>query len=151
MPAIRYEAAALRVVARERCPTGAQDMKPWGGGLWTQGRQLLCRAQHGGYVELGFSVPKAGRYRLRVLGTAGPDYGVIRAAIDGRLVGRAFDLYSGRVSPAGSLELGTLEIPAGRHRLRIAAVGKNPASQGFIFGLDAIDLLRPLSLGERAG
>jgi hypothetical protein len=34
-------------------------------------------------------------------------------------------------------------MPAGPHRLRVTAVGKNAASQGFAFGLDAVDLLSP--------
>jgi hypothetical protein len=56
-------------------------------------------------------------------------------------VGAEFDLYAGRICPAGALELGALEMPAGRHRLRVTSVGKNAASQGFSFGLDAVDLL----------
>ena len=86
-------------------------------------------------------MPKAGRYRLRVLASAAPDFGIVRAALDGKSLGAAFDLYAGRVCPAGSLELGTFEMPAGPHRLRVTAVGKNAASQGFAFGLDALDLL----------
>jgi hypothetical protein len=143
VPVVRHEAEAMPVLASQRCPSGPQDMKPWGGPMWSRGRQLMCQAQHGGFVELGFSVPKADRYRLRVLATAAPDFGIVRAALDGKPVGPEFDLYSGRVSPAGSLELGTLEMPAGRHRLRVTAVGKNAASQGFAFGLDAVDLLSP--------
>ena len=34
-------------------------------------------------------------------------------------------------------------MPAGPHRLRVTAVGKNTAAQGFAFGLDAVDLLSP--------
>ena len=143
VPVVRYEAEEIPVLASQHCSSSPQDMKPWGGPMWSHGRQLFCRAEHGGFVELGFSVPKAGRYRLRVLATAGPDFGIVRAALDGKPVGPAFDLYSGRVCPAGSLELGTLDMPAGPHRLRVTAVGKNAASQGFAFGLDAVDLLSP--------
>jgi hypothetical protein len=143
VPVVRYQAEEMPVLASQRCSTSPQDMKPWGGPMWSRGRQLLCGAQHGGFVELGFSVPKAGRYRLRALATAAPDFGIVRAALDGEPVGAPFDLYAGRVCPAGSLELGTFEIPAGPHRLRVTAVGKNAVSQGFAFGLDAVDLLSP--------
>ncbi len=143
VPVVRYEAEEMPVLASQHCSTSPQDMKPWGGPMWSHGRQLFCGAQHGGFVELGFSVPKAGRYRLRVLASAAPDFGIVRAALDGEFLGTAFDLYAGRVCPAGSLELGTLEMPAGPHRLRVTAVGKNAASQGFAFGLDAVDLLSP--------
>ena len=143
VPVVRYEAEGMPVLASQHCSTSPQDMKPWGGPMWSHGRQLFCGAQQGGFVELGFSVPKAGRYRLRVLASAAPDFGIVRAALDGKPLGAAFDLYAGRVCPAGSLELGTFEMPAGPHRLRVTAVGKNAASQGFAFGLDAVDLLSP--------
>jgi hypothetical protein len=90
---------------------------------------------------LGFEVRKPGRYRVRMLGTAGPDFGTISAALDGRNVPGGFDLYCGRVSPAGSLELGTHDLGAGAHTLRVTSVGKNPASKGFSFGVDAVDLI----------
>ena len=126
---------------------GSQDMKPWGGPMWSRGRQLFCGAQQGGFVERSFSLPKGGRYRLRVLASAAPDFGIVRTALDGKSLGMAFDLYAGRVCPAGSLELGTLQPDepntAGPHRLRVTAAGKNAASQGFAFGLDAVDLLSP--------
>ncbi len=143
VPVVRYEAEEMPVLARRHCSTNPQDMKPWGGPMWSHGRQLFCGAEQGGFVELGFSVAKAGRYRLRVLASAAPDFGIVRAALDGKPVGAATDLYSGRVCPAGSLELGAFDMPAGPHRLRVKAVGKNAASQGFAFGLDAVDLLSP--------
>jgi hypothetical protein len=141
VPAERFEAEQLAVAARERCAASSQDMKPFGRPMWSQGRQLFCQAEKGGFVELEFTARKAGRYRLRALATAAPDYGRIRAALDGKPLEPDFDLYSGRVCPAGSLELGTWNFSAGRHRLRFTAVGKSPASPGFSFGLDAIDLM----------
>jgi hypothetical protein len=74
VPVVRYEAEGMPILARDRCSTSPQDMKPWGGPMWSHGRQLFCRTEHRGFVELGFSVPKAGRYRLRVLATAAPDF-----------------------------------------------------------------------------
>jgi hypothetical protein len=144
VPVVRYEAEGMPVLASQHCSARPQDMKPWGGPMWSGGRQLFCGAQQGGFVELGFSVPQAGRYRVRVLASAGPDFGIVREALDGQPWGAASDLYSGRVCPAGSLELGTLDLPAGPHRLRVKAVGKNAVSHGFAFGLDAVDLLSPL-------
>jgi hypothetical protein len=141
VPVERFEAESLDVSAKGRCEAAAQDMAGEGGLMWSQGRQLLCRAEEGGFVELGFTVRRGGRWRLRVLATAAPDYGIVRAALDGKPLEGDFDLYSGRVSPAGSLELGTRNLAAGRHRLRFAAAGKNPASAGSSFGLDTVDLM----------
>jgi hypothetical protein len=141
IPLERFEAEAMAVLARDKCSTNRQKMDEWGGRMWSKGEQLFCAAEKGGFVELGFTVRKAGRYRLRVLASAGPDFGRIRAALDGKALEPEFDLHCGRVSPAGSLELGTHEFSAGAHRLRFTAIGKNAASTNFFFGLDAVDLL----------
>ena len=92
-------------------------------------------------MELGFTVSKPGSYRVRVLATAAPDFGKIRIALDGEDRGRDFDLYSGRVCPSGSLELGSHELTAGKHSLRVTAVGKNVMSTNSFIGLDSIDLI----------
>jgi hypothetical protein len=140
-PRVRFEAEDLAVLAHGRCEWHRQSMNDWGKGMWSGGAQLVCSAKNGGFVELGFKVDQAGDYRMRVLATAAPDYGKIRVALDGRPVGRDFDLYSGRVSPSGSLELGNHRLAAGRHRLRVTAIGKHAASAGYYFGVDVIDLL----------
>lgn len=141
VPVERFEVETLTVLARDRCDTSVQEMANWGSKMWSQGKQLFCGAKEGGFVELGFGVRKAGLYRLRVLATAAPDFGKIRAALDSKKLEVEFDLYSGRVSPSGSLELGAHNLKAGKHRLRIAVGGKNASSAGYSFGLDAIDLL----------
>jgi hypothetical protein len=141
-PAIRFEAESLRVVAKDRCDVNIQKMDAFEPKLWSHGQQLFCGAKQGGAVELEFAVPKAARYRLHVLATAAPDFGTIRMSL-GAQSSPTFDLYCGRVSPSGPLEVGTYDFTAGKHRLRFTVVGKNPYSQGFAFGLDAIDLLDP--------
>jgi len=141
VPLVRFQAESLPVLAQERCDAHSQDMRDFGALLWSGGKQLYCGAQKDGYVTLGFSMERGGRYRLRALGTAAPDYGIIRAALDNKEVGSLYDLYSGRVSPAGSLELGVHEFAAGRHTLRFTVVGKNLAAGNYYFGLDTIDLL----------
>ncbi len=139
-PGERHEAERLEIVSSQKCGATRQKMDAWGGMMWSQGAQLFCRAEQGGSVALRFPVGKAGRYRLRVLGSAAPDFGIIKIAVDGKPVAADFDLYSGRVSPAGSLELGELELASGPHTLLFTATGKNVASKGFVFGLDAVDL-----------
>jgi hypothetical protein len=140
-PRVRWEAESLPVVASGKCESHPQDMKDWGRGMWSNGTHLYCGAKDGGFVELGFKVAQAGKYRVRVLATAAPDFGTIRVVLDGQTVAGQFDLYCGRVSPSGSLELGTHQLAAGQHHLRCTAAGKNAVSAGFSFGVDAIDLL----------
>ena len=55
--------------------------------MWSQGKQLFCAAEKDGFVELAMEVRKPGRYRLRVLATAAPDFGTIRMALDGKWAG----------------------------------------------------------------
>ena len=92
---------------------------------------------------MGFDVPKPGRYRLRVLATAAPDFGIVRVALDGNFLAQEFDLYSGRVCSAGSLELGTHDLSSGRHRLRFMAANKSAVATNYSFGLDTVDLIAP--------
>lgn len=141
VPLERFEAESLSVLAREGCDASPQDMQRWGGPMWSHATQLFCRAQEGGFVELRLVIRKAERYRLRVLATAAPDFGEVRATLDGRPLPQTFDLYAGRVCPSGSLELGTFDLAAGQHRLRVTAERRNAASTNFFFGLDAFDLL----------
>jgi hypothetical protein len=143
VPKERFQADALPVRARNRCEVSTRAMTPWGSGLWSQGKQLFCRADPNGFVELEFQVRKAGRYRLCVEGTVAPDYGIIRIALDGQPTGQPFDLYSGMVGPSGPLELGVQELAATKHTIRFTAVGKNAVSEKYWFGVSAIDLLAP--------
>jgi hypothetical protein len=143
VPTVRYEAESMRVLAASNCQAAPQRMNDFSPKLWSHGEQLFCNAKKEGSVRLGFEVRKPGRYRVRMLATAAPDFGTISATLDGRNLPGAFDLYCGRVSPAGSLELGTHELAAGPHALRVTSVGKNPASKGFSFGVDALDLITP--------
>ncbi len=141
VPVERFEAELLTVLTRKRCETVPQNMEGWGGLMWSQGKQLFCKARKNGFVKLVFTVSKSGSYRLRVLATAAPNFGIIRIALDRDARGLDFDLYSGRVCPSGSLELGTHELTAGKHSLRVTAVGKNAMSANYFIGLDAIDLI----------
>ena len=131
----------MRVLAASNCQASPQRMNDFSPKLWSHGEQLFCNAKKDGSVRLAFDVRKAGRYRVRLLATTAPDFGTVAVAIDGRNVPGTFDLYCGQVAPAGALELGTHELAAGPHALRITAIGKDSTSKGFSFGVDALDLM----------
>ncbi|MGA2259412.1 MAG: C1 family peptidase [Thermoguttaceae bacterium] len=141
VPLERFEAESAPVLSSGRCRWNVQDMAQYEGAMWSKGKQLLCQAEAGGFIGLALNVRKSGAYRLRVLATAAPDFGAIHVILDGRPLAPRFDLYSGRVSPSGSLELGNFTFAAGQHRIRFVSSGKNPASAGHSFGIDAVDLL----------
>lgn len=140
VPIERFEAERLPLL-KEKCQAGPQAMDSFGGPMWSDGKQLFGRAEAGGFVELRFTARAKGTYRVRVLATSAPDFGIVTLAIDGVRRGE-FDLYAGRVCPSGSLELGKLDLAKGKHVLRVAPSGRNPASAGDSFGIDAIDLLQ---------
>ncbi len=143
-PVVSWEAEELEIVARQRCDTNVQRMTRYGSRMWGGRRQLACAAEEGGSVTLALDVPTAGTYRVAVKTTAAPDYGTIAFALDGQPVEGKHDLFSGRVSPAGRIELGECALMAGHHELTVTAVGKSPHSRGTSFGLDAVELLPPL-------
>jgi hypothetical protein len=149
VPLYRFEAEAMHQVAVRRCTASQQDMSPWEGLLWSGRKQLFCLAERGGSVELALQVPQAGRYRVCILATAAPGYGVVRVELDGKRAATPFDLYSGRICPAGSLELGTFDLSAGEHRLLFTAVGKNAGSKDYYFGIDAVDLFTAADAKDR--
>lgn len=140
-PLQRIEAETLTVTDQQDCSAGSQSMRQFGGEMWSDQRQLFCQSEQGGCVELAFAVNETGTYNVRLLATAAPDYGQIAVSLDGMSIEATFDLYSGRVCPAGSVDLGTIELAAGEHRLRIESVGKTDASTGYSFGIDTLDLL----------
>jgi hypothetical protein len=140
-PLARFLAPAMTILAKNQCEAVNQEMKQFGRAMWSEGKQLFCKAKKGGWVELGFTVTKAGRYRVRVLGTVAPDYGTIAVALNGKSVPGSFNLYSERVTPSGSLELGNHELEAGQHTIRFRVVDKSEGSTNYYFGIDAVDLL----------
>src|SRR5437762_9489687 len=113
---VRWEAESLTVIGRDHCETNSQNMDAFGFGMWSQGKQLFCRSSLRGFVELSLDITDAGRYRVSVLATAGPDFGIVRATLDDQRIKPDFDLYSGRVSPWGAMDLGILDLAAGSHR-----------------------------------
>jgi len=141
VPTLHFEAESLPIVARQHCDTKPQKMKDYAGPMWSGGTQLFCGAESGGFVDLSFDVAKPGRYRVRVLATAAPDFGIVRIGFPGGQRAHDVDLYSGRVCPSGSLELGDFDFTARNYVLRFTSIGKNKSSEGYRFGIDAIDLL----------
>ena len=110
--------------------------------MWTKGKQLLCQAEEGGFIELGMNVRKS-RAPIDSAFWPRPRPTSARSASPwtGAFWPPRFDLYCGRVSPSGSLELGDFTFEPGQHRIRFVSSGKNPASTGHFFGVDAVDLL----------
>lgn len=148
------EGENLPIVSTSRCTAAAQNMSNWGAKLWRHEKQLMCSCQRGGSVTLAVPVgaktrlEQGARYRVSVLLTMAPDFGKIRAHIDGTPIGREFDCYDPRVSPTGPVSLGVVSLEAPRYSFTISNVGKNEASSNFNFGIDAIEFVRLNEKGD---
>jgi hypothetical protein len=136
---LRIEGEALRVLSASRVPWSIQEMRPWGAKLWSGGKQLFCRAESGGTMELEFALAQGGRFEIELLATLAPDYGKVQILLDDRLLVQELDGYCGRIEPTGPFPLATRKLEAGKHRLSVSVTGKNPHSSGFAFGIDAIE------------
>jgi WD40 repeat protein len=134
------EAEHLRVVASADCSYSTEDMKTWGREHWSNGKQLLCAASKGGYVELEVDVAETARYTLVIQFTTASDYGLVEVALDGGKVGEVFDGFHNGLAPSGAVEFGVVELREGSHRLRFTAVGKNPKAAGYGVGIDCVTL-----------
>jgi hypothetical protein len=139
--ALRIEGEALRVVSASRAPWSVQEMRPWGTKLWSGGKQLFCRSEDGGSIELEFALPGPGKFDIELLATLATDYGKFQVLLDEKLLTQEVDGFCGRTEPSGPLLLATRKMDAGKHRLTVTVIGKNPHSSGFAFGIDAIEFL----------
>jgi outer membrane protein assembly factor BamB len=138
-PAFRAEGEALRIVGKSMRGVGPQEMAgfgPW----WSGDKHLFLVAGVDGWIELALDVPRAGRYELIAFLTKAPDYGIVEFALNGKKVGAAFDGYDKRVVPSGPVNLGEVDVPKGRSVLRLTVIDRNEESQGFLAGLDAVEL-----------
>lgn len=116
--------------------TFVQKMEGFGPG-WSGGDQLFCASQSpGGTLAFDFSVVQSRVYNLQLWATCAPDFARIAIQVDNAPL-KIVDLYAPRVLPSGPLELGSLKLSAGTHRLVIRILDKNAKSIGFNVGLDS--------------
>ena len=104
-------------------------------------KQLLARFKtENASLEVPFIVDRdlKGLGRLRLARSR--DSGAWKVLLDGKPFGTLItvDLYCNPHLSYQECQLGMIEIPAGRHVLTFQDIGKNPASRGYLLGVDAI-------------
>ncbi len=109
-------------------------------GFFPQG-QLLYHpdAREGAWVEIPFAVTVKEPRRLLIRGTRADDYGTYQPYLNGVKVGGPIDLYHPSVSEWEWHLLDFWPDP-GQYTLRLECVGKNPASRGYLLGIEAVRL-----------
>ena len=129
------EGVWAQVVGKSNCDYRPQDLGPaYSGGhqFWVQPCNLK------GWVDIAIEVPRKGSYEIVIKYTKSWDYATIHAFLDGAPLGPEVDSYAPNVVPGEPLTLGKLELAAGRHVLRLQAVGHNPESKGYLMGIDHV-------------
>jgi hypothetical protein len=143
------EAEALEPI-KWHSPSRIEDM--WGAwpgppeakaGVWSGDMQLAWPSALNEELELKLPVEKGGSYKFMICATRDSSYGIFQFFIDGSPLGNPVDLYGPGLARAGLAGLGTVQLSAGNHVLKIRNVGKNPSiKNGSIgFGLDYIKLV----------
>lgn len=128
------------LVGSARVTTGnATQQALWG---WSGGSHLLYTPQQApAEIAVDFDVPKSGKYLVTMQFTHSWDYGEYRCYLDSKPIGRAMDLFSSDVVQGPLTKMGVHELTQGKHELKVQTNAKNPASQGYYFGLDFIELI----------
>jgi hypothetical protein len=133
-----YEGEQMKVLKIEHGHCGPQELS----GAFSQGVQLFIQfGDDKGRVQLGFDVPRAGRYEVEMAFCKSFDYAMIETLVDGKPIGQRLDTFSPNVVHTGPVKFGQVDLTAGPHVLEFRAVGKNPESKGYFMGLDFLELL----------
>jgi hypothetical protein len=116
------------------------------GGQWSGGAQLFWRApapvnepiRNWPNLRLRFEVQVGQPYELTLLHTVAPDYGKFRVFLDGKIV-TDVDGWAPQVDVRQRV-LGEQVLAAGSHEMILTVFDRNPASQGWYVGVDALRL-----------
>ena len=131
----------------EKAPTDGniqvQGMAHYGTEKWKNDDQLWWNgAKPGAKLELILKADRNGKHKLVGELTKARDYGMVQFRINGANVGEPVDLYNSEVIPTGTMEIGTVELKAGKHVVEIEIVGKNEkADPHYMVGIDQLRLV----------
>ena len=131
----------LEIARSEKCSTDVQRVARYAVGSWSGDAHLFCRAEPESMLMLRLPTDVTGPHRVRLYATRAPDSATVQIFIDGRPAGPPVDLYAPAVIPTGALDVGSITLHDGTHRIAITVTGKNSKSTHYHFGLDAIALI----------
>lgn len=109
--------------------------------VWSGDQQLRWSgARAGQTLTLAITPPKAGTYRLSLIGAKGPGYGTVTIAINGQPLPHSFDGHATALENAGLIDIGIATFPAGASLMTITVAADATPATGTSFGLDLIAL-----------
>lgn len=131
----------FKIINKPQGNLSIQGMKGFGTG-WHNDEQLWWTGtQPGNELVLKVNTPDSGPQKLVVSMTQAIDYGIVQFWLDGQKIGNPVDLFNNGVIPSGPVEIGTLDLAAGDHELKIVIEGKNEKSTGYLFGMDKYEFV----------
>ena len=90
-------------------------------------------------LELILETRTEGTYKLIAELTKARDYGIIQFRVNGVNVGEPIDLYNSEVIPTGAIEIGSINLKAGKQVVQIEILGKNEqADPAYMVGIDRL-------------
>lgn len=128
----------------------SQSLQAYGVGAWSGDAHLWWTgAKPGDVLELGFTIPTAGKYQIGAGLTKAIDYGIFQVEFDGTKLGDPIDFYNDGVVHTGTISLGgAVTLAGGEHRLSFKITGANSkALPGYMLGLDYV-VIAPEGAGD---
>lgn len=121
--------SAAKVVAQPNCcdVTWSDDAQ-----LWFQGLAI------GDQVTMTVTIPQDGTYTFSTVRTTSFDYANTVFVIDGTPLGGAFLGFTPKVQITGWIDVGTVRLGKGDHRITLVIVGKTQGTDRYFAGIDTI-------------
>lgn len=118
----------------------AQDMTTFATG-WSGNQQLWWRpTASGAILTLQAPAPAAGTFSLTGYFTKVMDYVKMQIRLGAQNIGAEQTLYDPNVVPTGAVAFGNVTLVAGSNTFKVNVTGRDAASTGYLFGLDAFVL-----------
>jgi hypothetical protein len=137
------EGETIAVISKSGGNAAPQSMLGFRRGRWSGATHLWWTgAKIGDELKVAIPAPAAGDYNVYIAMTKAKDYGIFELAINGKPVGRSYDLFNAPdVVTTGPISLGEFALKKGNNELQITIKGANPkAAKSYMFGLDYIYL-----------
>ena len=137
-------AGRFKILSKSGGTARNQRMSNFHDGTWHNGDQLWWTgAEPGDRLEIAVPVEENGTYKVAVVLTKAPDYGIVQLYLDGKKAGRPIDLHHTTVTNSPPIPLGKYQLSQGQHTLGVEIVGANEKGRKrYFFGLDRV-ILRP--------
>ena len=107
--------------------------------VWSGDAQLFFLGRGvGDRVTVQVDVPSDGTWRFSTVRTTSFDYANTIWLVDGRQVGDTFFGFSPSVVRTDEVDVGTVELTRGPHKLTLVAVSKTQGTDRYFAGVDEI-------------